>query len=552
MSLLNKLNIGKRLLVGFALILLCALFAVGAALSRLGAVADASRELLEQPLATERLVSDWYRVIYAGIRRNLAIVKNNDGTLAEYFADEVAESTRESLKLQKQIEQHIDTPREKQLWQELLDLRKQYVGVRDQAITFKKQGKTAESEALFAARFAPLATAYGNKLQELQQEERDHITEMAAGIQEIYASSRQLMALLTALMVTFVIVCAWLISVSITRPLTRAVQLARRVAEGDLSTVIHSEARDETGQLLTALGDMNTRLATLVSGVRTTSDAISEASCEIATGNADLSARTESQASALEQTASSMEELTSAVRQNAEHARQANALVLAASDVAGRGGDAVQDVVQRMNGILSSSHKIEEIIGVIDAIAFQTNILALNAAVEAARAGEQGRGFAVVATEVRNLAHRSASAAKEIKGLITESVSQVEQGSRLADRAGLTMKAVVDSVQQVTLIMNDIAAASREQSDGIDQINTAVLEMDNMTQQNAALVEEAAAAAESMRDQATSLVAAVSIFKLAPAAPQTKRKPAQAPARVPAPQRTSHALIGLQHSAVAA
>jgi methyl-accepting chemotaxis protein len=534
MSILNKLNIGKRLLLGFALILLCALIAVGASLSRLGAVADASRELLEEPLATERLVSDWYRVIYAGIRRNLAIVKNNDGTLAEYFAEEVAASTRESQALQKQIEQHIDTPKEKILWQELLELRKNYVGVRDQAILFKRQGKTAESEALFDARFAPAALAYGNKLQELQQEERDHITEMAAGIQRIYASSRQLMALLTGLMVAFVIVCAWLISVSITRPLTQAVQLARRVAEGDLSAVIRSEHRDETGQLLNALGDMNAKLASLVSGVRTSSDSIGVASREIASGNADLSARTESQASALEQTASSMEELTSTVRQNAEHARQANVLVLAASDVAGRGGAVVQDVVRRMTGILSSSHKIEEIIGVIDAIAFQTNILALNAAVEAARAGEQGRGFAVVATEVRNLAHRSAAAAREIKGLITESVAQVEQGSLLADRAGLTMREVVDSVQQVTLIMNDIAAASREQSDGIDQINTAVLEMDNMTQQNAALVEEAAAAADSMKDQAMALVAAVSIFKLAPAAPASRRAPATASVRAPA------------------
>ncbi|NGZ87325.1 methyl-accepting chemotaxis protein [Duganella aceris] len=563
MSILNKLNIGKRLLLGFALILLCALIAVGASLSRLGAVADASRELLEEPLATERLVSDWYRVIYAGIRRNLAIIKNSDGTLAEFFAEEVAASTRESQALQKQIEQHIDTPREKVLWQELLEMRKNYVGVRDQAILLKRQGKTEESAALFDARFAPLALAYGNKLQELQQEERDHITEMAAGIQQIYASSRQLMALLTGLMVTFVIVCAWLISVSITRPLSQAVQLARRVAEGDLSAVIRSEHRDETGQLLSALGDMNAKLAALVSGVRTSSDSIGVASREIASGNADLSARTESQASALEQTASSMEELTSTVRQNAEHARQANALVLAASDVAGRSGAAVQDVVQRMSGILGSSHKIEEIIGVIDAIAFQTNILALNAAVEAARAGEQGRGFAVVATEVRNLAHRSAAAAKEIKGLITESVAQVEQGSRLADRAGLTMREVVDSVQQVTLIMNDIAAASREQSDGIDQINTAVLEMDHMTQQNAALVEEAAAAAESMKDQAMSLVAAVSIFKLAPAAPASpasRRAPAAAPRQAAqtfhavrdVPAAAAHRLPGVQHGVAAA
>ncbi|MHA4871652.1 methyl-accepting chemotaxis protein [Duganella sp. PWIR1] len=552
MSILNRMNIGKRLLLGFALILLCALIAVGTSLSRLGAVADASRELLEEPLATERLVSDWYRVIYAGIRRNLAIVKNNDGTLAEYFAEEVADSTRQALALQKQIEKHIDTPRERVLWDQAMVARKDYVSVRDQAIQLKKQGKTAESEALFASRFAPLAEAYGNKLQELQQEQRDHITEMAAGIQQTYDSSRQLMILLTVLMVLFVVVCAWLISQSITKPLTHAVQLARRVAEGDLSTVIHTSAKDETGQLLTALGDMSGRLASLVSGVRSASDAIGTASCEIAVGNADLSTRTENQAGALEETASSMEELTSTVRQTADHARQANALALEASAVAGRGGAVVGDMVQRMNGILHSSRQISEIIGTIDAIAFQTNILALNAAVEAARAGEQGRGFAVVATEVRNLAHRSAAAAKEIKELINDSVSQVAQGSQLADRAGLTMKEVVDSVQQVTLIMNEIAAASREQSDGIDQINTAVLEMDNTTQQNAALVEEAAAAAESMREQAMSLVAAVSIFKLAAAAPaKSATTAAIGRQRMPAAKPAARPALGLQAIAAA-
>jgi len=518
MSILSKLSIAKRLLMGFAILLLCALLAIGAALSRLSAVAEASRELLNEPLATERLVSDWNRVVYAGIRRNLAIIKNNDGSLATFFADELAESTRLSNALQQQIEQHIDTPEEKQLWQKLLTVRQGYVSLRNQAIQLKKDGKSAEADQVLEQQFKPAAVAYGDILQALQDQQRQHIQKMAAGIEETYASSRRLMAVLTVLMVAFVAVCSWLIAISITRPLQQAVQIAQRVAAGDLSVVSRSTVRDETGLLLTALEQMTGRLAELVSHVRSTSETIGVASAEIASGNADLSVRTEHQAGALEETASSMEELTATVRQNADHARRANELALAASGIASRGGDVVQDVVRRMDGIRQSACKIAEINGVIDAIAFQTNILALNAAVEAARAGEQGRGFAVVATEVRNLAHRSAAAAKEIKLLIADSAAQVEQGSELADRAGVTMREVVQSVGEVAHLMHDIADASREQSEGIDQVNTAVLAMDDMTQQNAALVEEAAAAACSLEEQAQALVAAVSVFKLADAA----------------------------------
>ena len=539
MSILSKLSIAKRLLTGFAVLLLCALLAVGVALSRLSAVADASRELLAEPLATERLVSDWNRIVYAGIRRNLAIVKNNDGSLAAFFADEVAESTRLSNALQQQIEQHIDTPEEQQLWQQLLSIRKTYMALRNQAIQLKKDGKAAEADGLLEQQFRPAAAAYGDALQALQDEQRRHIQQMAAGIEETYASSRSLMAGLTGLMVAFVAVCSWLIAVSITRPLQQAVQIAQRVAAGDLSVVPRSTARDETGLLLTALEQMTGRLAELVSHVRVTSETIGLASGEIAHGNADLSVRTEHQAGALEETASSMEELTATVRQNADHARRANELAVTASDVASRGGAVVQDVVQRMDGIRQSSRKIAEINGVIDAIAFQTNILALNAAVEAARAGEQGRGFAVVADEVRNLAQRSAAAAREIKQLIAEAATQVEQGSELADRAGLTMQEVVRSVGQVAHLMHDIASASREQSEGIEQVNTAVLAMDDMTQQNAALVEEAAAAASSLEEQAQALVAAVSVFKLADAAAATQA--AARPARKPAAARRASA-----------
>jgi len=307
---------------------------------------------------------------------------------------------------------------------------------------------------------------------------------------------------------------AWTITRSITQPLQEALTLAETVAEGDLRSQVTVSGNDEVTSLFQALKNMNDNLAATVGQVRTGTETITVASQEIASGNADLSSRTESQASSLEETASSMEELTSTVRQNADNARQANQLVVSASSVAVKGGEVVGQVVSTMGSIKESSRKIVDIIGVIDGIAFQTNILALNAAVEAARAGEQGRGFAVVAAEVRNLAQRSASAAKEIKSLISDSVDKVDQGSKLVDEAGKTMDEIVTSVQHVADIMSEITAASQEQSSGIEQVNLAITQMDEMTQQNAALVEQAAAAAESMEEQAVALAQAVSVFKM--------------------------------------
>ena len=324
----------------------------------------------------------------------------------------------------------------------------------------------------------------------------------------------------------------WLIRL-IARPLHEAVQIARSVAAGDLTQQIDVQSTNETGQLLQALKDMNESLSRTVSTVRHSTETITVASGEIASGNADLSSRTESQAGSLEETASSMEELTSTVRQNADNARQANQLVVSASEVAVKGGAVVSQVVTTMGSIKDSSRKIVDIIGVIDSIAFQTNILALNAAVEAARAGEQGRGFAVVASEVRNLAQRSASAAKEIKGLIDDSVSKVDVGSKLVDQAGTTMEEIVTSVKHVADIMSEITSASQEQSDGIEQVNQAIGQMDEMTQQNAALVEQAAAAAQSMQDQAVELSRAVSVFRLNGNSAIQHAAPARAPATAP-------------------
>jgi methyl-accepting chemotaxis protein len=326
------------------------------------------------------------------------------------------------------------------------------------------------------------------------------------------ARNTMLIALLASLVIS--VIGALRLTGSIVTPVRSALQAANQVAEGDLTNPIASDSTDETGQLLNALGHMRSSLVNTVSAVRSSADSVSDASSEIAAGNNNLSARTEQQAGSLEEAASSMEELSSTVKRNADSAKQANQLAMNASAVAQKGGDVVGQVVKTMKGINESSRKISDIISVIDGIAFQTNILALNAAVEAARAGEQGRGFAVVASEVRSLAGRSAEAAREIKSLINTSVERVEFGSNLVDAAGVTMTEVVSSIQRVTDIMGEISAASNEQSLGASQVSESVAQMDQVTQQNAALVEEMAAAASTLHQRAQDMVGAVAVFRL--------------------------------------
>jgi len=350
-----------------------------------------------------------------------------------------------------------------------------------------------------------------NKLVEVEQQAGRALLEETA----VAERERHLVFYLVgALAVAIGAALAWVITRSITRPLGYAVAVASRVAQGDLSSDVRVEGRDEAAQLLKALHDMNAGLREIVSQVRGGTERISTSSREISAGNTDLAARTEEQASSLEESASSMEELTSTVTQNAGNAKQANECAIGASEVAARGGKAMTEVMAMMGGVSEASRRIGDIIGVIDGIAFQTNILALNAAVEAARAGDQGRGFAVVASEVRSLAQRSAEAAKEIKGLIEESTRRVEGGTRLVEGAGKTMGEIVGAVERVTGIMSDIAAASQEQLAGIQQVAHAVSQMDRVTQQNAALVGQSAAAAENMADQADQLVQVVARFTL--------------------------------------
>jgi methyl-accepting chemotaxis protein len=334
---------------------------------------------------------------------------------------------------------------------------------------------------------------------------------------------------------------AFLITRSIGRSLAYAMYSVEQVAKGDLTARIEVTSQDEIGQLLQSLKKMNASLGTIVSEVRSSSDSVSTASEQISIGNAELSARTEQQASSLEETAASMEELASTVRQNAQNAKQATEFAVSAAELAGKGGEVVGRVVKTMEEIQASSKKISEIIGVIDGIAFQTNILALNASVEAARAGEQGRGFAVVAAEVRNLAQRSATAAKEIKGLISDSVQNVDAGAELVDEAGRTITDVVTSVKRVSGAIAEIAAATGEQSTGINQVNEAVTELDRVTQQNAQLVDESASASESAKQQAIRLAEAVAVFKVdhaehAPLAPQAAHPAKAAPAAIAAPK----------------
>src|SRR5450830_141989 len=379
-----------------------------------------------------------------------------------------------------------------------------------QVLAFNSEG----ASKIIATRIDPLnQKTLGdiNQLLELQQKAQQSFMD------DSLSADKRLMLMLFALggvAVALGVCCAVFITRSITVPLSGALAVAQKVAAGELTSQVVVEGKDETSALQQALKEMNASLVKTVSDVRQGTQTIAVASNEIASGNADLSARTETQASSLEETASSMEELTSTVKQNADNARQANQLAVSASSVAEKGGNVVAQVVDTMGSIKDSSRKIVDIIGVIDGIAFQTNILALNAAVEAARAGEQGRGFAVVASEVRNLAQRSAGAAKEIKELIGDSVAKVDVGSALVDLAGTTMTEVVDSVRRVTDVISEISAAGQEQSTGIEQINIAITEMDNLTQQNAALVEEAAAAAGSLQDQAKNLAQLVSVFKI--------------------------------------
>lgn len=406
------------------------------------------------------------------------------------------------------------TPREKDILNSLNAIFKKFLDAHDRAFTAFEEFKMLEGRDILTNESAPLYGELSSATEQLASISNTNSEEAAATAQETYDTSRNLIIIMASVSALIAILFAVTIARNIAGPLRKAVDVAQRVASGDLTSEIEVQGKDETGQLMQALQTMNESLQKVVHQIRQGSDTIQTASSEITSGNLDLSGRTEQQASSLEETVSAMEELTSTVKQNADNSKQANQLAVSASEVATQGGQVVEQVVETMGSINDSSKKIVDIITVIDGIAFQTNILALNAAVEAARAGEQGRGFAVVASEVRNLAQRSAGAAKEIKELINDSVDKVDAGSKLVGQAGSTMHEVVESIRRVSDIVAEITAASQEQSVGIEEVSKALSQMDQVTQQNAALVEEATAATQSMQQQATELTRIVSTFTL--------------------------------------
>jgi len=512
---LNNLRIGPRLAIGFGAVLALLLVIVGIAYFQLTHTTTGSLSELMDADRRAGIARDWLGKTQLNVARAIAIAKSSgQPDIEQFFTPQMKRTSLEISELQKDMDASVRSEQGKALMAEVARKRAAYMTHREELMALVKQSDQPAADALLASKVLPDSEAYLAAMAEVQKHEAELARSGAENLQHSIASSGQ--ALLALLLVSVAVgsAMAFLITRSVTRPLQLGVDAARVIASGDLSHRVHSDQRDEVGDLLRAVGSMQLALRELVGQVRNSTDSIGTASSEIATGNQDLSSRTEQTASNLQQAASAMEQLTGTVKQSADSARQANQLASSAAEVAQRGGVVVSQVVATMDDINASSKKIVDIIGVIDGIAFQTNILALNAAVEAARAGEQGRGFAVVASEVRSLAGRSAEAAKEIKSLIGASVGKVQDGSRLVADAGKTMTEIVGSVQRVSDIIGEITAASAEQSDGIGQINVSVTQLDQMTQQNSALVEQSAAAAESLREQASRLSELVATFRL--------------------------------------
>ena len=534
---MGNLKISTRLAGAFGLLVLLLVGMAVAAYSQLSSINEDTLDLADNWLPSVQVVNQMQTQATSNRVSVATYILNTDEAAMGGIEQEITQGRDKLAKQRQTYEKLISSPEEKRLYEEFSAAWKKYAETNDKVLAHSRKNESDQARALLQGESRQnyaAAMALLDKLVELND---------AGAEQSKAASERSYSVALTTLFVTAalaiavaVVAALWLIR-SITGPLARAVHAADLVAAGDLTVQIQADSQDETGKLLQSLDKMQQALVRTVSTVRQNAESVASASAQIASGNHDLSARTESQASALEETAASMEELGSTVRQNADNARQANQLAVSASTVAVQGGEVVSQVVETMKGISTASNKIADIIGVIDGIAFQTNILALNAAVEAARAGEQGRGFAVVASEVRSLAGRSAEAAKEIKSLIGASVERVEQGNVQAERAGQTMTEVVNAIRRVTDIMGEISAASSEQSAGVSQVGEAVTQMDQATQQNAALVEQMAAAAGSLSGQARELVEAVAVFKLAQGASgQWSAAPAHKPVAAPAPR----------------
>ena len=541
----KNMKIGTRLTLAFTVMVLITLAISVLSYIRMGLMNRTTGNIVVDLYPQTKLAND----IISNVNQISLEVRNTllfiDTQMIKNEIDSIRDNQKKNSELIDQLESKTETGEGRELINKIKESRQKFNASLDRVIELGSSDGAAATQYLIND-FRGVNAEYLGYIDDLIKYQGELMRQGGNDSMESFTTSRNFLIVMTVLSALLSAMLGFWIIRSIIRHLHRAVEVASAVSQGDLTSSIEVKTRDEVGQLLQALKDMNASLSRIVGEVRNSTESITSAAQEIAAGNSDLSSRTEQQASSLEETASSMEELTSTVKQNAENAKQANQLAANASDIAIKGGLAVNEVVQTMGSISASSKKIMDIIGVIEGIAFQTNILALNAAVEAARAGEQGRGFAVVASEVRNLAQRSAAAAKEITALISDSVDKVDIGSRQVDQAGATMNEIVSAVKRVTDIMAEIAAASNEQNSGIEQVNQAIIQMDEVTQQNAALVEEAAAAAASLEDQTVYLSQAVSVFKFAQGTTQTAKRAhvAKPPAKrlAPVPKRSTRRL----------
>ena len=523
--------LGRRLLATFVTVLLLTLAGSAIGVWSLRSVDAATRQAIENNVATERLVADAYRLQAINAERYKAMALSSEPEVGEILSADIERTQTHYRELMDQLATRLQTPAEQALLTGTHDKAQDFQAAVKELVAARDFGLTERIRKVFAERFEPSAAALLGSLQQLAQSQRDAID--AAGAQIAQSSQRAQVALTlfcaTALLLGSVL--TWWLVRSISRPIGAANATAQRVSSLDLRENIEGHNRDEAGQLLLSLNTMQEALRTLVMQVRQSAQSVRLAAHEIAQGNADLSERTEGTASSLQQTAAALEQVTQRLHQSTETAARAEHMASQASAVATEGGNAMAQVVHTMQNIQQSSRKVEEVTGVIDSIAFQTNILALNAAVEAARAGEQGRGFAVVAAEVRQLAMRAGEAAREIKGLIATSAQNVETGTALVNGAGHTMGQIVESIRNVASMISDISTTTLSQTRDINDINTAVARLDQMTQQNSALVEESAAASEGLRHQANELTHLISQFVLPP---QHEALPVPGPVRMPA------------------